>query len=101
MLKNISRLKQKLKWWILIDYLKKSFAVHINNLAWMSSTTKEKAMQKLNKFTVKVAYPDTWKDYSKLNITPESKGGNLYSKSSEYCRMAVTIKIWQKSKTCR
>ena len=63
----------------LIDYLKKSFAVHINNLAWMSSTTKEKAMQKLNKFTVKVAYPDKWKDYSKLNITPESKGGNLYS----------------------
>ncbi|UFH33124.1 M13 family metallopeptidase [Chryseobacterium sp. C-71] len=63
----------------LIDYLKKSFAVHINGLTWMSSTTKEKAMTKLNKFTVKVAYPDTWKDYSKLNITPESKGGNLYS----------------------
>lgn len=63
----------------LIDYLKKSFAVHINGLAWMSSTTKEKAMTKLNKFTVKVAYPDTWKNYSKLNITPESKGGNLYA----------------------
>ncbi|MEC3875032.1 M13 family metallopeptidase [Chryseobacterium salviniae] len=63
----------------LIDYLKKSFAVHINNLTWMSSTTKEKAMQKLNKFTVKVAYPDKWKDYSKLNIVSEAKGGNLYS----------------------
>lgn len=63
----------------LIDYLKKSFAVHINGLTWMSTTTKEKAMTKLNKFTVKVAYPDTWKDYSKLNITPESKGGNLYA----------------------
>ncbi|WP_142724629.1 MULTISPECIES: M13 family metallopeptidase [unclassified Chryseobacterium] len=62
----------------LIDYLKKSFAVHINNLAWMSSTTKEKAMQKLNKFTVKVAYPDKWKDYSKLNIISEAKGGSLY-----------------------
>jgi len=62
----------------LIDYLKKSFAVHINNLAWMSSVTKEKAMQKLNKFTVKVAYPDKWKDYSKLNIIPEYKGGSLY-----------------------
>ncbi|RXM40813.1 M13 family peptidase [Chryseobacterium sp. CH21] len=62
----------------LIDYLKKSFAVHINNLAWMSSTTKEKAMQKLNKFTVKVAYPDKWKDYSKLNIVSEANGGNLY-----------------------
>ncbi|KFF07706.1 M13 family metallopeptidase [Chryseobacterium luteum] len=63
----------------LIDYLKKSFAVHINNLAWMSSTTKEKAMNKLNKFTVKVAYPDKWKDYSKLDIVSEAKGGNLYS----------------------
>ncbi|REC47227.1 M13 family metallopeptidase [Chryseobacterium pennipullorum] len=63
----------------LIDYLKKSFAVHINNLAWMSSTTKEKAMKKLNKFTVKVAYPDKWKDYSKLVITPEAQGGTLYS----------------------
>lgn len=63
----------------LIDYLKKSFAVHINGLAWMSSTTKVKAMEKLNKFTVKVAYPDKWKDYSKLDIVPESKGGNLYS----------------------
>ncbi|HBV15382.1 M13 family metallopeptidase [Chryseobacterium carnipullorum] len=62
----------------LIDYLKKSFAVHINNLAWMSSTTKEKAMTKLNKFTVKVAYPDKWKDYSKLEIIPEAKGGTLY-----------------------
>ncbi len=63
----------------LIDYLKKSFAVHINNLAWMSPVTKEKAMAKLNKFTVKVAYPDKWKDYSKLKIVPESKGGNLYA----------------------
>lgn len=63
----------------LIDYLKKSFAVHINNLEWMSAVTKEKAMAKLNKFTVKVAYPDKWKDYSKLNIVPESKGGNLYA----------------------
>ncbi|KQT18530.1 endothelin-converting protein [Chryseobacterium sp. Leaf404] len=62
----------------LIDYLKKSFAVHINGLAWMSSTTKVKALEKLNKFTVKVAYPDQWKDYSKLNILSEAKGGNLY-----------------------
>lgn len=63
----------------LIDYLKKSFAVHIDELAWMSPTTKVKAMEKLNKFTVKVAYPDKWKDYSKLNILAQAQGGNLYS----------------------
>lgn len=62
----------------LIDYLKKSFAQHINNLAWMSTTTKEKALNKLNKFTVKVAYPDQWKDYSKLTILSEKEGGTLY-----------------------
>ncbi|MFN1217710.1 M13 family metallopeptidase [Chryseobacterium kwangjuense] len=62
----------------LIDYLKKSFAQHINNLTWMSPITKEKALTKLNKFTVKVAYPDKWKDYSKLNILSEAQGGNLY-----------------------
>ncbi|WP_313181082.1 M13 family metallopeptidase [Sphingobacterium siyangense] len=63
----------------LIDYLKKSFAVHINDLSWMSSATKGKALEKLNKFTVKVAYPDKWKDYSKLKILSENKGGNLYA----------------------
>jgi putative endopeptidase len=37
-----------------------------------------KSNEKLNKFTVKVAYPDKWKDYSKLEIIPEAKGGTLY-----------------------
>jgi putative endopeptidase len=62
----------------LIGYLKKSFVQHINDLSWMSSTTKEKALDKLNKFTVKVAYPDKWKDYSKLVILSENDGGTLY-----------------------
>ncbi len=62
----------------LIDYLKKSFAQHISDLSWMSSVTKEKALTKLNRFTVKVAYPDKWKDYSALAITPEKEGGTLY-----------------------
>lgn len=62
----------------LIGYLKKSFVSHINNLSWMSPVTKEKALNKLNKFTVKVAYPDKWKDYSKLQILSEANGGTLY-----------------------
>ncbi len=62
-----------------IDYLKKSFGVHINNLSWMSSVTKTKALDKLNKFTVKIAYPDQWKDYSKLTIKSDQDGGTLYS----------------------
>jgi len=68
----------------LIDYLKKSFAQHIKDLNWMSSTTKEKALAKLNKFGLKVAYPDVWKDYSKLNILSKNQGGTLYKNLENY-----------------
>ena len=57
----------------LVDYLKKSFAQHIKDVTWMSDATKEKALSKLNKFTVKVGYPDKWEDYSKLTIEPAAK----------------------------
>ena len=68
----------------LIGYLKKSFSAHINNLAWMSPVTKEKAMKKLNTFTVKVAYPDKWKDYSKLQFEAAENGGSLYKNLQNY-----------------
>ena len=57
----------------LVDYLKKSFAQHIKDVTWMSDATKEKALAKLNKCTVKVGYPDKWEDYSKLTIEPAAK----------------------------
>ncbi len=52
----------------LVQYLIKSFNVHIKDLAWMSPTTKEKALEKLSKFTVKIGYPDKWKDNSNLEV---------------------------------
>ena len=57
----------------LVKYLIKSFEIHIENLQWMSPVTKEKALDKLSKFTVKIGYPDNWKDYSKIEI-----GNSLY-----------------------
>lgn len=65
----------------LIDYLKKSFVTHIHNLTWMSTSTKEKAIDKLNKFTVKIGYPDQWKDYSKLEIISINDGGSYFQNS--------------------
>jgi len=52
----------------LVQYLIKSFEVHINGLDWMSAQTKEKALEKLAKFNVKIGYPDKWKDYSQLAV---------------------------------
>lgn len=61
-----------------IGYLKKSFQQHIADNDWMSPETKVKAQEKLSKFSVKIAYPDTWKDYSKLQLTGVADGGSYY-----------------------
>lgn len=61
----------------LISYLFKSFDKHIKELDWMSDATKTKALEKLNKFTVKIGYPDKWKDYSGLQVKSLADGGNL------------------------
>jgi len=62
----------------MIDYIKKSFKTHIENLTWMSAETKVKALEKLAKFNVKIGYPDKWKDYSNLKILPLSQGGSYF-----------------------
>lgn len=54
----------------MVDYLVKSFEQHIRQLQWMSAATKEKALEKLGKFNVKIGYPDKWKDYSGLHVGP-------------------------------
>ncbi|NML72364.1 M13 family metallopeptidase [Chryseobacterium sp. RP-3-3] len=62
-----------------IDYILKSFKTHINDMDWMSPTTKVKAQEKLSKFTVKIAYPDKWKDYTQLKVESPKQGATLYS----------------------
>ncbi len=52
----------------LVDNLKWSFDQHLQKLDWMSATTKAKAREKLKAISVKIGYPDKWKDYSKLKI---------------------------------
>lgn len=54
-----------------------AFKARISKLDWMSEETKKKAIEKLDKFTVKIAYPDVWEDYSKLMI----KEGNTYAEN--------------------
>ena len=52
----------------LINNLRLALGEHIKDLTWMSPKTKVNALVKLNSFTVKVGYPDTWRDYSGINI---------------------------------
>ena len=56
----------------LVENLRLSFAERIKKLDWMTDETKEKALAKLDAITVKIGYPDKWKDYSTLNIVPDN-----------------------------
>lgn len=52
----------------LVGNLKTALGEHINGLTWMSDTTKQHAIEKLDAFTVKIGYPDKWRDYTTLKI---------------------------------
>jgi len=54
----------------LVKNLQVALGQHIDALEWMSDETKQKAQEKLATFTVKIGYPDKWKDYSSLEIDP-------------------------------
>ncbi len=69
----------------LVENLQKALGQHIDELDWMSDSTKAKAHEKLANFTVKVGYPDKWKDYSTLVVDPQlSYYENLRAASKWY-----------------
>ena len=57
------------------------FEKRIASLEWMSPETKEKSLEKLHKMTVKIAYPDKWKDYSELEVKGVKDGGSYFQNS--------------------
>jgi predicted metalloendopeptidase len=61
----------------LVSNLTEAFELSIDELDWMGPKTKTEAHDKLRKLTVKIGYPDKWKDYSKLTIAPDDLVGNL------------------------
>jgi len=64
---------------VLVDNLKKSLEQRISNLAWMSDSTKTRAINKLHKIGVKVGYPDKWKDYTALTVSKDSYLQNIFN----------------------
>lgn len=58
----------------MVDNILEAMGERIQNLDWMTDETKDKAMEKLSTFTVKIGFPDDWKDYGDLEVdgNPES-----------------------------
>ncbi|MDP9007807.1 MAG: M13 family peptidase [Pseudomonadota bacterium] len=71
----------------LVQNLLAAYKADIDTLDWMSPQTKQKAKEKLAKFTTKIGYPSKWRDYSALDIAKDDLTGNVIrARSFEYNR---------------
>lgn len=77
----------------MIDNVFLAFENRINNLPWMTPETRKGAIAKLRKSTVKIGYPDKWKDYSKLEIVAKENGGDYYTNMKNLSRWAYAENI--------
>ena len=69
--------ESKAKMLELVSGIREAMKVRIEKLDWMSQPTKTKALEKLSKLTVKIGYPDKWRDYSALEIKETDLYGNV------------------------
>jgi len=61
----------------LVANLVEAYRQSISTLDWMGPATRERALAKLAKFTPKIGYPDSWKDYSALDVQADDLLGNV------------------------
>lgn len=80
----------------LVDNLLAAMREAIPTLEWMSDPTRQNALAKLNAFTVKIGYPDKWRDYSTLKIDRTTYvdnllRGNEFSRNRNFAKMGKPV----------
>ena len=70
----------------MVEYVFLAFENRINNLPWMTPATRQGAIEKLRKSTVKIGYPDKWEDYSAVEIKGKQNGGTYYENMKNVSR---------------
>jgi predicted metalloendopeptidase len=88
----------KIKLKEIIKNISNEYRIAINDSPRMASTTKAKALQKLDKMTFKIGYPDEWQDYSALNLTKDElvlnhKSIALYEHKRNMARLGQPVNI--------
>ncbi len=61
----------------LVGNIKAAFRLRLQKLDWMSPATKKEALKKLDTYTIKVGYPDKWRDYSNVVVRRDDLVGNV------------------------
>ena len=83
--------EEKVRVETMVSNIQKAFSKHIEALDWMGEATKAKAQEKLAAFTVKIGYPDKWKDYTTLVVDPaKSYWANVVEANRWYTAHAMS-----------
>lgn len=69
--------EQKARMDQMVKNLLVAYRQSLETLDWMSPETKKEALQKLEKFTTKIGYPQKWRDYSALQVRADDLWGNI------------------------
>ena len=77
----------------MVNNIKLAFADRLKSLDWMSDSTKEMALKKLSTFTVKIGYPDKWKDYGGLKIEKSPEKASYLNNAANAARFQVEEQI--------
>ncbi len=62
----------------MIENIITAYENRIKKMPWMAPATRQGALDKLAKLTIKIGYPDKWEDYSKLTVKSPDEKGNYY-----------------------
>ncbi|MBG6237513.1 putative endopeptidase [Mycetocola sp. CAN_C7] len=62
---------------VLVENLVEAYRQSISTLEWMGNDTRRRALEKLEKFTPKIGFPTTWRDYSTLDVQRTDLIGNV------------------------
>nr|WP_294849130.1 M13 family metallopeptidase [uncultured Sphingomonas sp.] len=76
----------------MVDGIKTAFATRVKGLDWMAQPTKDEAVKKVEGITVGIGYPDSWRDYSAMPLSPTNAYANLEAaKLAEYKHQLAKI----------
>jgi len=86
----------------IVKRIENAFLANLPNVNWMDDATRQLAKEKLSMITNLIGYPEKWKDYSALSITPQNYLNNLilcnqFSVADQFAQLKVPVnkKRWQ------
>lgn len=84
----------------LVAFIREALRERLLKNDWMDETTRREALTKLDSFRAKIGYPDRWRDYSSVNISPQDLVGNVHAiaewqRADDQAKLKAPRRAWE------